>query len=262
MQKLFSNILLPVTLNRHAAKTVGNAIELANRLECNLHILYLPLTPFFQSWNHSSRKKKLAIIQQQLMLRIRKGLLLQAIYAGGNPFAEIRNYILSHDIDILCIPDRFRPLWYPSSPLYPFSTSRESNFAVIRSSSTKDFTGCDKILLPVGNAIPVRSIRAAVYIARQFNASVHLLTKSNQTGENIQVLQRTYQLLKENTQLDVICDTVEGNNFERSVIQYAQSVNAGLIVASMPDPASDGIFQRIFPREGSFHSKVPLVLVE
>lgn len=261
MQKLFSNILLPVTLNRHAAGSIENGIELANKLECNLHVLYILRPRFYRSWFHASRKKKITAIQQQLLSRIRPGLLLQAIFAEGQPYDEIKAYVLSHDIDMVCVQDGFDPVWPLAMGFHSEKLATETNCAVISNHDNEGLKNCDKIVMPVGSAVPINSLRVAVYLARQFNASIHLVNDNRQTDDNFQSIKRAYHLLKENTDINVICNSFEGRNFRQSVLNYAKSVHAGLIVANVAYRRNQGFFNRLVAREFAYTAKVPLVMV-
>lgn len=261
MQKIFSNILLPVSFNRHTVQAVSGAIDLANRLECNLHILYILKPHFFRSWFHSERKKKLAEIQQQLTSRIQSGLLLQGVFTEGNPYDEIRNYVLSNEIDLVCVQHQPEPFWPVGHGFDPERLAMDTNCAVISNQDMEGLKHCDKIVLPVSASVPVNGVRVAVYLAQQFGASIHLVADTNDE-ENLASLQRTYHLLHENTDLNVVCNTFAGNNFHQSVMNYAKSVQAGLIVANLAYRRHQGFLNRLLAREYAFAGKVPVVMVD
>jgi hypothetical protein len=196
------------------------------------------------------------------MSRIRKGLLMQAVYTEGNPYDEIRSYILSHDIDMLFIPDRFEPAWPSALGLYPSRFVTDTSCAVIRSVGNQVLKNMDRIILPVGSSIPINSMRVAVYLAQQFKAVVHLVAEGNREKDELQSLQRSYQLLKENTGLEVLCNTLEPGNFRRSLFDYASAVNAGLIVANAPYTTRPGLITRFFKREYPASRHVPVLVVQ
>jgi K+-sensing histidine kinase KdpD len=260
MQKLFSNMLLPVALNRHTHQAVENAIELANRLDCNLHILYTLRTQLFRSFFHSERKRKVSELQQQLSSRIKPGLLLQAIFTEGNPYEEVRNYVLSHDIDLVSVQRQAEPFWPIGYGFDPERLAVDTDCTVISDQGENGVWNCNKILLPVGSSVPINGVRVAVYLARQFNASMHLVTDTCDE-ENLASLQRTYHLLKDNTDISVECNTLDGANFHQSVLHYARSVHAGLIVANPAYRKQQGFFTRILGREHAV-GKVAVVMVD
>ena len=261
MQKIFSNILLPVAFNRHTLMAVENAIELANKLECNLHILYTLRPQIFRSWFHSDRKKKLCEIQQQMGTRLQNGLLLQAIFTEGNPYDEIKTYLLSHDIDLVSVQHQLEPFWPLGQSFDPERLAMETNCAVISTQSRVELKDFDKIIVPVGTAVPLNGVRVAVYLARQFNASIHLVADTGDP-DNLASLQRTYHLLKDNTDLDIFCNTFDGKNFHQSVLNYARNVHAGLIVANLAYRKHQGFLNRLLAREYAYAGKVPVVMVD
>ena len=248
MQKLFNNLLIPVVLNRRAGRIVENAMELANRLECNLHILYTIPSPFFRKWIHGRRKRKMSEIQQQMSLRIKPGLLMQAVFTSGNFHEEVKNYVLSHEIDLVSIQNRDELFRLPGYAPDPERLALEADCAVISNEGVAGLGNCDKIILPIGSSVPINGVRVAVYLARQFDATIHLVTNTHQE-DNLASLQRTYQLLKDNTDVPVVCNTFSGSNFRQSVFNYARSVHAGLIVANPACRMKKGFFNWVLARE-------------
>jgi hypothetical protein len=163
--------------------------------------------------------------------RVKPGLLMQAVFTEGSPYEEVKNYVLSQDIDLVWVQRRAEPIWNATFAFDPERLAVEADCAVISDQGAEGLKYCDKIILPVGSSVPVNGVRVAVYLARQFKASIHLVCDTYQE-EHLASLQRTYHLLNDNTDITVVCNTFHDSNFHRSVLNYAQSVDAGLIVAN------------------------------
>src|SRR5687768_3927050 len=112
MQKIFNNILLPVHINSETDHVVEKAIEFANRLECNLHILYTTRTHFlapsifrFKTPQNIKveKQRRLAELQNRYCRSLKKGLLLFISFRTGNPEKETAAYAVSHEIDMVYI---------------------------------------------------------------------------------------------------------------------------------------------------------------
>jgi hypothetical protein len=259
MQKLFSNLLVPVSFNRYTCQSVENAIALANRLECNLHILYTLRTNVFRGWFHSQRKKRVSDIQQQMRARVKPGLLMQAVFTEGSPYDEVKNYVLSQEIDLVWVQRQTQPFWSSTFGFDPEKLAVEADCAVISDHGSEGLKNCDKIILPVGPSVPVNGVRVAVYLARQFKASIHLVCDTFQE-EQLASLQRTYHLLNDNTDITVVCNTFHNSNFHRSVLNYAQSVEAGIIVANPAYRKKENVFGKWIRRENG--GSVAVVMVD
>jgi hypothetical protein len=241
---------------------VSNAIELASRLECNLHILYLLRPQLFPGLFQQARKKRIALLQQELQPKLKAGLLMHAIYSEGQPYNEIKSYLFSNDVDLVYLPDIPETQW-PFSPLFQSERlALESNCAVISGQALGEWEHCDKIVLPVEQNVPINSLRTGVYLAQHFNATIHLLASREQKDEKGQSLSRAYHLLKSNTDVPVVCDTFEGKRFQESVLSYAKKIQAGLIVSNMAYRKQPGFLGRFLSREFALNRSVPVMMVE
>lgn len=262
MQKLFHNILVPVTLHRATVAVLSNSIDLANKLECNLHILYLARPPVFPGLFHASRKRKIAALQQEVSDRLRPGLLMNAVFAEGQADSELRTYLLSHDVDMVYLPELQENHWPFSMTIHSGKLALEGRCAVIHGVAARHWGNCDRIVLPVEQSVPINSLRTGVYLAQHFKATIHLVSEKMNGEEQAQSLARAYQLLKAHTELPVVCDTFEGLNFREAVVEYARKIQAGLIVANLAYRTTPGFFSRLFSREFAAARTVPVMVVE
>jgi hypothetical protein len=93
----------------------------------------------------------------------------------------------------------------------------------------------------------------ASYLAKQFNSRIHLIAISNKhkkaEPDDTIYLYKAYQLLRDNTNLRIECHTVAGENLADSTLEYAQKVDADLIVVN-PGKESllPGFLNRFFTR--------------
>lgn len=149
---------------------------------------------------------------------------------------EIRNIIRSVDTEVLCV--------------YP-----ESNSIKLK-----------KIVLPIGKFIPRRKIRLAYELAKRFAANVHLISLNKNgnglSSEDTQILMASYQYLKDITNIPVECRTVQGNNLAQATVQYAENIDADLILVNA---GAESFFKNAMLRKwrGSIvnHSSIPVLSV-
>src|SRR5688572_10162160 len=105
MEKMFNNILLPVRFEKHLEDVIENAVSFANRLECNLHIVYLFPKPIVQ-WVRFPRaiaqiKIRIQELQGKYYKKLKNGLLMFTSFIVGDNEKEIIRYALSHEIDLI-----------------------------------------------------------------------------------------------------------------------------------------------------------------
>ena len=169
--------------------------------------------------------------------------------------------MLNNEVDLVSVQEGFDLPWPLSPGIHSEKLAMETNCAVISGNNAKGCINCDKIILPVGSTLPLNSLRVAVYLAQQFRATLHLVADIQGNEENLQSLQRTYHILRENTDLPVVCNTFTGN-FQQSVLNYAKSVQPGLIIANNAYRRHHGLFHRIMSGDFAFAGRVPVVMVD
>jgi nucleotide-binding universal stress UspA family protein len=123
-----------------------------------------------------------------------------------------------------------------------------------------------KIVLPIGKFIPKRKIRLAYELARKFAANVHLISLTNNgnslSTENTRILMASYQYLKDINNIPIECRTVTGINLAQATIQYAENIEADLILINA-DAESD-LSGKVLRKWGGNivnHSTIPVLSV-
>jgi hypothetical protein len=121
------------------------------------------------------------------------------------------------------------------------------------------------IVLPVTNVLPLRKIMFATYLARYTNACIHLVALNDTGGKELNdqaCLFKTYQLLKDNTNLAIECHPVDGYNIADTTLEYAEKVKADLIVIEPGKEATlPGLLNNIFSRFLFSASRIPVMAV-
>ena len=241
MQKLFYNILLPVDLGKTTFANVEKAVQLANRLECNLHVLFTMARPvaleniFFKSHLEKKIREKRALLselQKHFSQQMLPGSLLIASFQKGDVHEQTARYALDHSIDLVYYDEALSMFHSPYLDIHRLTD--EISCPVLIGKSEPGLESLDKIVLPVDEQLSADHVRVAIFMAQQLDAAIHLVgnTQEGNGAKNIRYLTKAYELLKDNTGLELVCSTFSGNEKERSTLHYAQSVRAGLIVAN------------------------------
>jgi nucleotide-binding universal stress UspA family protein len=268
---LFNNILLPVNLGAQSEVTVERAVLFANKLDCNLHILYTS-RPFLFSDSafpsgrmKAEKKKKLFEIQADYSAKMKKGLLLYSVFRNGDPESEVASYAQAHSIDLVYIGDEKEHISLFRKKFNINRLAKQANCAVFALNTQPELRSFEKIVLPIDQSLPINRMRVAIYFAQQFNAVIHLVSQGGTplSEENRVYLEKAYQLLKNNTELPLVCSTCSGDGKEESVIDYANSINAGMIVVK-PSAMfrARGFLRGIFSSTVFKSPRVPIMMVE
>ena len=257
MKKLFNRILLPVNMDRSAPLIVEKAISMANEFRCDVHLLY----------NHvnAHTEKKINDLLEKCRQRMGDGLYISGCLAKGAWFPSIKQYIITHRIDLVVIPRRTGNFF---NYIDMNRLARETGCPVLSVTQNTDISQLKNIVVPINDFLPVRKLTAATYIARRFNAIIHLMGynknfRENEPGDSSWV-SRAYQLLKDNTRLRIHRSPVYyGNGIAGNTLTYARQVEADLIVVN-PGKESiyrgwpDRFFETIFYKK-SHH--IPVLIV-
>lgn len=228
MYKLLNNILVPIDPKRQSPIAIEKTMQVARKFNCEVHVLNVE----GGFWQRTRRERVIA------------------------------EYAAVHRIDLI--------LAQKSPQLLPFiPMGLDINRLAARTScpvlsiSDLSFSGIRNIVLPVAGYLPLRRIMLATYLARNFNAAIHLisLTSGDATAQNRNqaYLHRTFQLLKENTTLAVKCNTMEGRSIADTTLEYAKRIKADLILAN-PGPESL-LSGRMFARFLFNQNNIPVITV-
>jgi hypothetical protein len=269
MQKIFNHILVPVHFNRKSDAGIENAISFANEMECHLHLLYVSV-PEKNGWLHRlfggrqakadpAKQVRLFELREKYHKQMKAGLRLFATLQQGDMEGSIAGYAEVYNIDmILVTQDR---------GIQKINISRlaaQSHCPVLSTRYDPDLRNMRIIVLPIGSHLPVNKIRVAIWLAQQFNAAIHLLAleKKGCKEEQLVYMKKAFRVLKENTDLPVLCSALPGQSLASITVQYAYSVKAGLIIVN---PGTESVLPvsagRLFARFSVSDSNVPVITI-
>ena len=279
MKKLINNILVPVDFGKPSMLALDKAVHMANHFRCGLHVLHvensaiIPLTKdgnFFTAGKQPDKKdnqEKLAQLEDKYFKKVDAGLPCKAVMEKGNTEQVIVEYSIRNHIDFIVVGKSNRVLLgnlFQSLSINRLA--RKTNSAIVTVKSKPAFENIRNIVLPVGTHLPLRKIMFASYLAEKFNARIHLIALTKRFPvtrvEDTLYLYKTYQLLKEKTALSVECHTIPGANIADSTLEYAQQINADLIVVNPgKELLLSGFINRMFARFITNESRIPVMTI-
>jgi nucleotide-binding universal stress UspA family protein len=265
MEKIFNDILLPVDIRSCNDDDMIKAIEFANRLQCNLHLLYIINTAFFPAskMRKAEVKKRMNDLQETHAQGLKEGSILFAGMREGDPESVITHYAITNAIDLVLYHETHNSFVIKKT-VNVRKLAGKINCPILSIKSHRVLLDHQIIVLPIGKALPLSKMRVVIYLARHFCASIHLVSvgESANNNDDLIYLQKAYRLLKDHTELDVICNVVEGVTIGDIAVNYASSVNAGLVVVnSGAESVMSGFINKLFSRFVYNQSKVPVMTV-
>jgi len=276
MQKLFNNILVPLCVNGRSNGAIEKAIQFANQLQCNLHLIGISAGSSFVHGNDriilnrngyqglAEKKFKLAELQTKYCQLLDKGLMLSIYFGKGEPEETISTYAALHHVDLVLMVNDQRRFSFLPPVINANRLAGKTNCPVLTLKSDPILSGLKIIVMPVGKSLPINKIRVAAYLAKHYDASIHLITREKNAlmYEELAYMQKALQVLKDNTDLPVKCKTLSGESIGNIALQYAQEVKAGLILVNPGSESSlPGLLNRLFSRFVFNESKIPVMTV-
>jgi K+-sensing histidine kinase KdpD len=226
MYKLLNDILVPIDPKRQSPIAIDRTMQVADRFNCKVHVLQIADSFLSRTKTERAIAEYVAIHQIDLILVQKPSLLLPFIPVG----LDVNRVAARTNCPVLSLCDL-------------------------------SFNGIRNIVLPITGYLPMRRIMLATYLARTFNASIHLIsltgTDTAANSRNHAYLQKTFQLLKENTSLAVKCNTMEGTSIADTTLEYAKRIKADLILAN---PGAESLLSgKMFAKFLFNQSSIPVI---
>ena len=272
MQKIFNNILLPVNLDSNSHSVIEEAVEFSNHLRANLHLILTSEStlsflknPFHDKNEYENElKKTLKGLHDNTSHKMNKGLALFTSYGVGDIDKLVSDYAFEHNIDLICLSYKKNPIAIFSNELDASSLAERSNCPVLTLKAFPFEFGNKNIVLPIGQSLPVNKLRVVSYLGRNFSSTIHLVAckASANTPDEYSYLGKAYRVLKDYTNLPVVCTSFEGKNLNEMALDYAKKINAGLIILNPdPKPFFHGFWSRLFSGFNVNNPRIPVLTV-
>lgn len=277
MNKLFNNILVPVEFSKQTSQVVSKAVMIANQFKCDLHLVFVENGGMADADKHlvevltegelTDYDVKMQELKTEFLPHLEDGLQLLTVMHKGSREQYIISYALQHAIDLIMVekPRSILPMRFSRS-FNINRISKKTGCPVLTVKGTAELEAIRNIVLPVDAHLPLRKVMFASYLAKHFNARIHLIALSEPGDENDlekkAYLYKTFQLLRENTNLNIECHTIHGGNIADTTLQYATDINADLIVVNPgKEMLLSGFVNRLFARLLFNESRIPVMTV-
>ncbi|MBG9374935.1 universal stress protein [Panacibacter sp. DH6] len=280
MQKNLYNILVPVDFSPRDRWAISKAIELANALHCNIHLVHVvssasfPLLtveaahfyPYDRSADMKNAQDRLHAMKEQYKQHLCGKGQIEISVLSGSEQEELVKYTRLYNMDMVVKGlSKFNLLHRIVSTVNISNLAKKTAMPVLGVRASGLVSHFKKIVLPLhDDHIPMRRIRLAALLGRYFKSTIFVvsLRKGNNEPE-IPILSQTLEVIQSLTTIPVQSIILEGKNLATTTLNFSKKINADLImINNKHDYYLPGMWNRITKRLLSYNSKIPVITLE
>ncbi|MCW3117365.1 MAG: UspA protein [Chitinophagaceae bacterium] len=278
MSNQLYNIMVPVDFSGKNKWAIGKAMELANTFHCNIHFVHIhhkPVIPFipvdkteFTPYESTADlhecRKKLEALKSSYSNQLCGDGKIEISVLQGTPRKMLPMYIKQYEMDLVVTGlSKFNLLHRIISSVSISRLVRKTNIPVLAVRSSGLISHFKKIVLPLYNDIPLRSIKMATMLGRHFKSTVYLVSlRQNEPGQ-ANILSNTLEVIQSLSTIPVQSIFLEGKNLAKSTLEFSKKINADLI---MVNPVKEfrlpGLWNRLTNKLLSYGSTIPVITME
>lgn len=266
MVAAYSTIITPIDFSITTPVVVSKAVEVANNDGAEIFLLHvLPQSCRQQDDLVAEKMKQLkacandAVCHDEIRISC-------VILFSDNIQASIERYVMDMSADLVV-------LGKASTHWLPFFSSVSASGIVVA-------TGCPvlsvkpgaanarlkTVVVPIGETVPYEKMKAVAALCRNQKLKVHLVTFMNGSNgaDNYSAssLLQAYQWLKNSIRCHIEYAVLEGSHKMRSLLNYANSIDADLLLLHPGAEATTGWLKRPLPEVLPASSKLQVMAVQ
>jgi nucleotide-binding universal stress UspA family protein len=274
------NILVPIDFTSKNKWAIAKAIELANSLECNIHLVHvvhkqlwpgLPIdrsvvTPYdshTDRLNSYDRLKELASVYNAQLCSngVPDNNRIEISVLEGNPGNVLTEYIGRYKMDmvVMGLPKFNLPQRIISS-ISISRLARKTNVPVLAVRSGGLIYHFKKIILPLHEDVPVQRIKFATLLARTFKSTVYMVTLRKEENTAEKIINEAMEIVQSISTIPAQGIILEGKNLAKTTLDFAKRINADLIMINpLKEFHLPGWWNRLTKKLLSYGSRIPVI---
>jgi hypothetical protein len=240
---LFDNIMVPVFSTEELKEYAEKASQISSQTQCKIHLLYVsakhkmlyfPL-PGVAKMVRANEFNSFALIKKRLCATYPFLTIQYAIWSGNLKYT-ICAYCLRHNIEMVIFFEKrdYVNLETEKNKLDVSNFLEKVNCPVLTVKLSDGAIVAKNIVVPIGSILPIKNLRIACHIGKMFRSTIHLVSTNKESllnGYDEAVsMYKAYHFLHDNCGLEVKCTILTGNNTQQAAGQYAQKVNAEIVL--------------------------------
>lgn len=266
-KKNIESILVPTDFSEVCANAANQAAEAAKWLGSKvllLHVINSETKTYLKNENlpASAIDEKLAELANSLSTTY--GIQTGYMTREGSIFTEIADVIKEEEISMVYLGTHGKVGLQRLTGSFALKviTSSEAPVVVVQKRAFEN--GYKKIVLPItSEAGPHEKTKWAVFVAKKFNATIHIFRTAEATDEVYKASKHIAEFLAKNDVSFVERSAEKNTNFAKQVIDYSTANNADLImIMTDPDKSFTSYILGRYDEEIIFNaSQIPVMCV-
>jgi nucleotide-binding universal stress UspA family protein len=248
----FKNILLPVDFSSNTELGLKKAIDYVDADDGQIHLLHVvapnkkPVDELYSEYFRLEQLKQIFDHELNHVTIHRNIILGNSIQTGIIKKAEE-----VHPDLIIIAKNSNRKLLPLKKTIFPGSLAKKSKCAVLTVKPGSLGNKIKSIVIPIRSNMPIRKLELLVPLAWKKNITVYLVSIIDKLkgfddfdSSLSHTLIETYRSLKGEVNCQIFHEFVQGENVARTVLRFAKSVNADILLTN-PDEINISGFARL-----------------
>ena len=267
MSNKLYNILVPVDFTEKNKWAITKAIEMANQMECNIHLvnivkpsLFSSFTPYESHVDRMNRYDCLKDISVSYSKQLCGNGKIEISLLEGNPIAKLTEYIRDFEMDMVVMGLSNNIFQRMTSSVSVSKLAQMTNVPVLAVGSKGLVHHFKKIILPLYDELSLRRIRMAAALGRSFKSTIYMVTlrQGNQTPEKI--INEGLDIVRNIPSVSAQGFILEGNDLEKTTFDFAKRINGDLIMINKPESNKlKGWWNNFTSKILSYGSEIPVM---
>ena len=273
MSNKLCNILVPVDFTSKNKWAIAKGIEMANQMNCNIHLVNIVQPNLFSSFtpyeshvdrlNSYDQLKDLAVSYSSQLCGNGK---IEVSLLEGNTTNKLVEYIRDFEMDMVVLGLSSNLFQRITSSTSVNKLVRKTNVPVLAVGSKGLIHHFKKIILPLYDELSLRRIRMATTLASSFRSTIYMVTlrQGNNTPEKIikeglEIAKSISRVSAQGVSAQGII--LEGDNLAKTTIDFAKRINGDLIMINNPveEHKMTGWLNKLYKKILSYGSEIPVM---
>jgi nucleotide-binding universal stress UspA family protein len=261
------NILVPVDFTEKNKWAITKAVELANSLNCNIHLVHVvngsSVTPFDSHTDRLNSYDRLKEYESFYSNQLCGNGKIEVSVLEGNAGTALADYATRYEMDLIVIGlPKFNPIQKIFSQNAISHLAKTTNVPVLAVRSGGLVFHFKKILLPLHNEVPIHRIQFATLLAKTFKSTIYMVALRNEDNTSEKILSEALQIVQNISTIPVQGIILEGKNLAKTTVDFAKRINADLIMINpLKEFHLPGWWNRFTNKLLSYASRIPVITV-
>ena len=262
------NILVPVDFTSKNKWAISKAIEMANQMNCNIHLVNIVKPSFFSSFTpYESRVDRLNSYDQLKDLSVSYSNQLcgngkiEISLLEGEPVAKLTEYIRDYEMDMVVMGLSNNLFQRMTSSVPVSKLAQITNVPVLAVGSKGLVHHFKKIILPLYDELSLRRIRMATALARSFKSTIYMITLRNGNATPEKIISEGMDIIKSVPSISAQAFILEGDDLAKTTFDFAKRINGDLIMINQSEQENklQGWWKKFTNKILSYGSEIPVM---